>query len=193
MARGRKALPAETHALRGNAGRRKRKTPAEAESETPITKADGVAAPMWLKGFPKAAALWKAEAVPILNQLGFIKPSDHHALARWCYWLAVFIQASTTLKKGTTQRVKTTSGDMMIRRHPATKDRAEAEITLERLERDLGLNPKRRLEITSALAQGAGGRADSPGETAQNEDDAAQPLTPTFDDFLKVAKELGHA
>lgn len=195
MPRGRKGLSPEQEKLRGAASRARR-APAEALSEAPAAPTATLAAPAWLAVDETAAGFWRNEAVPILRQLAFIRATDHHALARWCYWMAQFLAAARTLSvEGTTQTVPTVGGEPMIRRHPATKDRTEAEMALERLEDRLGLNPKRRYEIMANLSNSTARTPIEDAAAAQDgtgEDDQPDGVPPLVD-FLDIARAAGSA
>ena len=77
--------------LRQTSGGKRRRPPVEAVTDLDDDPAaqsmrkagELIAPPRWLTPFGTAMTLWKREAVPIIQQLRFIRPSDHHALARW--------------------------------------------------------------------------------------------------------------
>jgi len=200
MPRGRKRISGKIHQLRGNAGKRAR-PPVEAITDLDddpaaqaIRKAgELIAPPRWLRPFGTAMTLWKREAVPIIQQLRFIRPSDHHALALWCYWLAMFVKAAKALARSTTQKVRTISGVIFVRRHPATRDRYEAERHLQTLEAALGLNPKRRMEISAALAQGIGKPAPDQPTPGQGDNQAPATDALSLGDFWTAAPVQGNA
>ena len=130
----------------GNPSRRK-PAPGPSRKRAP-TIADVEMSPL-LKGaaYRQARTIW-ARIAPDLSRNNMLAPSDVDALARYCIHLEEWSTHTATLRKeGSTQEVKTTSGDVMIRLHPAAKLREIAEKRLLDLEDRFGLNPRHRLAI----------------------------------------------
>lgn len=129
----------------GNPSRRASKSPPVRRRPT----SHEIAVSPLLKGpdLKSARAIWSWLA-PALARSNMLAPTDVDAFARYCIHLDEWSQYTATLRKeGSTQVVKTTSGDEMVRLHPAAKLREIAEKRLLDLEDRFGLNPRHRLAI----------------------------------------------
>lgn len=148
MARGRKALPDEIKALKGNPG--KRKLLLQAPDDAAARK---IATPSYITE-DSQKAIFKRVSEEI-NRLRFIRQTDVDALARWSYYLAKWI--------GLKKRIDAKNADVyyetkskhgkMLRTHPIFASLLQIERVLVSLEDRLGLNPVSRQQIIRGIFQ----------------------------------------
>ncbi len=146
MPRGRKALPDEIKALKGNPGKRRLNLDApDAPGKIEVPK-------YLVQNVEKAVFKRVSEEI---NRLRFIRNTDVDALARWAYYLAKWI--------GLKKRVDAKNADVyyetkskhgkMLRTHPIFASLLQIERVLVSLEDRLGLNPVSRQQIVRGIFQ----------------------------------------
>lgn len=145
MARGRKAVPDEIKALKGNPGKRRLVLPAADEPRAKIEL------PKYITGEIEKT-IFKRVSLE-LNRVRFIRQTDVDALARWAYYLSKWI--------GLKKRVDAKNADVyyeteskhgkMLRTHPIFASLLQIERMLMALEDRLGLNPSSRQTIVRGI------------------------------------------
>jgi len=148
MGRGRRALPDEVKALKGNPDKRRLAldgagTEAVRPKRTKIDPADYLTQEAERVAFSMAVATLPANVV---------RASDVNVMARWATWLNIWVTCKAKLDgKAHWYESKTNHGNF-LREHPLAKRMSQAEMHLIALEDRLGLNPVARQAIIRALA-----------------------------------------
>lgn len=196
---GRRKQPAGLQEAMGNPGRRKAAAPTTSPKRS--AKSVDAAIPYVLKGreFTDARKVWERIA-PELIRSNIMTPTDFEAFGRYCVHVADWAELSKTIKReGRTQTVKTTSGDEMVRMHPAVKARELAEKRMIDLEDRFGLNPRYRMAIMrdmNALPGFGGlfdrqGHDDKPDHTAEPAEPVAPAEIDDDDDIIGFGRSAG--
>lgn len=151
MARGRRALPDEVKALKGNPGKRrlalKSATGDAAKVEAPRVN---LAIPEFLTHEREREIFRKI--VDEYLQRRIARASDLPVYARWASYVHRWIDCKEQLEgKPTWFESKSKHGDL-LRRHPVFKDMLDLERVLQSLEDRLGLNPVARQNIIRGLS-----------------------------------------
>lgn len=146
MPRGRKALPDEIKALKGNPGKRRLNLAPAADN--PSRK---IEQPKYLKG-ENEKQIFKRVAEE-LNRIAFIRASDVDILARWCYYMSKWISLKARIdKKNADVYYETASKHgKMLRTHPLFASMLQLERMMMAQEDRLGLNPSSRQTILRGL------------------------------------------
>lgn len=119
------------------------------------------AAPDWLK-HRVARALW-AKLHADLGAARFLARTDFAALGRYCQYLSEWIAFTRVLEKeGMTYVTSSPHVENMVRPRPEVRFRKECEANLQSLENVLGLNPRFRFALTTALLSQQAGLAPPP-------------------------------
>jgi P27 family predicted phage terminase small subunit len=112
----------------------------------------------------EARDLW-AKLHADLDSARFLARTDHAALARYCTYLADWIKFTKVLEKeGMTYVTSSEHVKDMVRARPEVRFRRECEANLQSLENVLGLNPRFRFALTTALLSQQAGLAPPPAE-----------------------------
>lgn len=152
--RGRKRIPDEVKALKGNPGKRRLvlreaaaepvDEPAEAEIRAPL------AMPEFLTE-PREQEIFRRIMGDQLHRR-IARATDVIAYARWAVYVSQWIACRDELKgKSTYYRVTNAHGES-LRRHPAFKDQLDLERCMQALEDRLGLSPTARQNIIRGLS-----------------------------------------
>jgi P27 family predicted phage terminase small subunit len=89
------------------------------------------------------------DTIPLLAARGLIDALDKHALAMLCVYVGEFVAANEeVLRNGFTTRVKTVSGDYMLRENPAVSIRDTAQKVVLDISKRFGLTPLDRAYLT---------------------------------------------
>ena len=115
----------------------------------PATPGGPLAPPMYINDprLAGAAAVWNEHATR-LETLGMLEGLDRHTFAIFCVNVAEFVQANgDVIAHGYSKRVKTISGDYMLRENPAVSRRAEAVKNILDLSRRFGFTPLDRFAL----------------------------------------------
>lgn len=166
MARGRRPLPDEIKALKGNPGKRRLasldKAKAKPAAKAKPRRSKGKAAPAkppaatqiqvpdFLTGKREKALFMKV--VDDYLQRRVARPPDLTAYARWAHYLDRWIICKETLQGKSTFFKSESKHGALLRRHPLFKDQLDIERVLQSLEDRLGLNPAARQNIIRGLA-----------------------------------------
>ena len=146
MARGRKALPDEIKALKGNPGKRK------LNLQTPeAQEARKIEQPKFLKGETEKAIFKRVSDE--LNRIRFIKHTDIDVLGRWCYYMSKWISLKHRVdaKNADVYYETASKHGTMLRTHPIFASLLQIERMLMALEDRLGLNPSSRQTVMRGL------------------------------------------
>lgn len=141
----------------GHPGKRKTKTEkaiAEAERQAkllalPRAEDAGDAPPAYLcdPRLAPALAVWR-EYAPRLDKLHLLAQLDRHTFALFCVYAGEFVVAcEDVLLKGYSTRVKTVSGDYMLRENPSVSRRDFAAKMILDLSGKFGLTPADRNKL----------------------------------------------
>lgn len=182
MARGRRALPDEIKALKGNPGKRKLVLGQTEERAGPIK------APAYVSSVDEKQIF--ARVADELARVRFIKATDADVLGRWCVYLAKWVSIKKRLQTGKNSNVyyeTESKHGKMLRVHPLFASLFKIEQHLMALEDRIGLNPSSRQAILRGIINApnipAGGMFD----------EAEKPQAPlvTEADRAKAELELG--
>lgn len=162
MTRGRRPEPAALKRAKGNPGRRRIHEP---EADTAAAGGSVLSQPpAWLdtRTRVKTAAAKRISALaldiwqrsyPLAEQLRLIKPTDIDAFARWCRYLAEWIEHTCDLdKRGATYETTSPHVWKMLRLNPSAHLRRQTEQALKDLEDRLGFTPAARMRLYQQLA-----------------------------------------
>lgn len=185
----------------GYPGKRKTKTEkaiTEAERQAkllalPRSDDAAAAAPAYLEDprLAPALAVWR-EYAPRLDKLNLLARLDRHTFALFCVYAGEFVVAcEDVLLKGYSTRVKTVSGDYMLRENPSVSRRDFAAKMVLDLSGKFGLTPADRNKL---LRDGAFqfdsetlfGRALPQAESAAGETSAPAPVAPVNHDAAAI-------
>lgn len=133
-------------AAKGNPG--KRRAPSKPGLILPPQSPRVIDVPAFVISHSAAAAdKWK-ELAPALRRYNLLTEFDRDALGRYCCHMADWVTATKNIKRnGATQKVKTISGDEMIRLNPSIKVRELAERHIEEAVKHFGLAPDVRYSM----------------------------------------------
>lgn len=145
MARGRKPVPDEIKALKGNPGKRKLVIAQADETGAPVKAPSYVTTDDERKIFDRVAVE--------LSRVRFIRQTDADALGRWCVYMAkwVSIKKRLTGKKADVYYETTSKHGTMLRAHPLFASMLKIESHLMALEDRIGLNPSARQAILRGI------------------------------------------
>lgn len=147
MARGRRALPDEIKALKGNPGKRRLMLDAPAaDADTGPVKAPPYVSTVLEKEIFKRVSTQ-------LSTIRFIKTTDADALARWAVWLAKWVDIKRRLqgKKIDVYYETKSKHGKMLRAHPLYASMIQIDKQLMALEDRIGLNPTSRQAILRGI------------------------------------------
>lgn len=180
MPRGRRALPAAVHALRGNPGKRKlKKDPAPLPSTGEPQTIEGSVVELRVPPPPQelnAAARehWKRLA-PILLKRGLLRDTDLDSLATLCRLEA---EDAALAKIATNPKKRYYKHNGVWRRHPAVADRQKITKDLRDMRDRFGLSPQARARVP----MGGADQPPLPGfdkpQPQPTKNDAASPASP---------------
>lgn len=148
---GRRQLPPDQRAARGQVAKRKSKAQREAEARS-AAAAELAALPVGTKVEPPerlrdekylgALGVWR-ELGPELERTNRLQPVHRLTFAMFCIYIAEWWAACDDLaKNGRSQTVPTVSGGMMERDRPAVRWRAEAYAAAQEAAKHFGLTPR---------------------------------------------------
>jgi phage terminase small subunit len=151
MPRGRKPIPDEIKAAKGNPGKRRLMLQsggtAGSEAAEEISK---LKAPAFLAS-PLEKSIFAAVADELL-QRRFVRATELNGLARWCSYMAQWIRAKTELDRKKKSYYDTKSPHVtMLRVHPAFMVMMRLETAMIALEDRYGLNTAARQQILYAM------------------------------------------
>ncbi len=161
MPRGPRPEPAAIKRAKGNPGRRPIAEPEKPEAAVVVGK---LKPPAWLD---TAATVKNARArrltaltleiwnrtAALVDQLRLIQGTDVDAFARWCRYMAEWIEYTRDLdRNGATYETSSPHVEKMVRLNPAAHLRRTAELALKELEDRLGFTPSARLRLYQQLA-----------------------------------------
>jgi P27 family predicted phage terminase small subunit len=151
MSRGRRALPDEVKALKGNPGKRrlalKSATGDVAKADTPRL---ALAVPDFLSHEREREIFRKV--IDEYLQRRIARAPDLTAYARWATYVHRWISSKEQLETQPTYFTSTSRHGEQLRRHPVFKDMLDLERVLQSLEDRLGLNPVARQNIIRGLS-----------------------------------------
>lgn len=177
--RGRRPLPDEVKALKGNPGKRKLaldQARGDAKPTAQLPTPFRAEPPDYLTQDGERSAFREVlDALP----LNVARKSDLHAIARWSIWLNIFVDAKKRLDGRAHWYESTSKHGTFLREHPISKRMHQAEAHLISLEDRLGLNIVARNNIVHRLFQMPGPPPNLFGPDKPEPDDA-EPL-PTGD------------
>lgn len=146
MPRGRRALPDEIKALKGNPGKRKLVLNQAEEKAGPIK------APDYVSGVDEKKIF--ARVSDELSRVRFVKATDADALGRWCVYMAKWVAIKKRLalsKKNDVYYETASKHGKMLRVHPLFASLFKIEQHLMALEDRIGLNPTSRQSILRGI------------------------------------------
>jgi P27 family predicted phage terminase small subunit len=144
--RGRRPLPAEVKAIKGNPGKRRL---ALGHSGKLSAKPIKVKAPEWLNDAERKIF---TEVVDNYLPRGTVRTVDAGAIGRYVVYFSRWLQCKQWLEGRLTWTKSKSKDGEMLRRHPAAKDLFDYEDKLLKLEDRIGLNPAARQSILRGLA-----------------------------------------
>jgi phage terminase small subunit len=149
--RGRRALPPEIKALKGNPGKRRLAlNKAGKRAVAAVVARPQIAPPEFLTQDGEIKAFrWVYETLPA----NLARASDVMSVARWASWLNVWISCKTTLDGKAFWYESQSNHGKLMREHPISKKMDRAEGHLIALEDRLGLNIVARNNIVHRLFQ----------------------------------------
>lgn len=177
MPRGRRPLPDEIKALRGNPGKRKLAQDQDASGKKPPPKK-----PILIE--PPAFLTDEREKQIFLRVVKDFMPrnvahsSDLTAYGRWAAYVHRWIHCKEQLDGKETYYISESKWGVLRRRHPFFKDMLDLERVLQTLEDRLGLNPIARQNLIrglAALPAPLGGLFDDPPPEDAGEQDGTAP------------------
>jgi P27 family predicted phage terminase small subunit len=146
MPRGRRALPDEVKALKGNPGKRRLVLAEQTESEAgPIKAPSYITTTMEREIFRRVSMH--------LSSVRFIKATDSDALGRWSVWMAKWVDIKKRLsaKKADVYYETKSKHGKMLRAHPLYASMIQIDKQLMAHEDRIGLNPTSRQAILRGL------------------------------------------
>lgn len=152
MARGRRSIPDEIKALKGNPGKRKLALDKIGKRERGAARPQQFIAdaPDYLTQDGERQAFRMAlESLPG----NVARRSDTHAIARWATWLNIWVSAKLKLDGKAHWYESESKHGKFLREHPISKRMHQAETHLVSLEDRLGLNIVARNNIVHRLFQ----------------------------------------
>lgn len=146
MARGRKALPDEIKALKGNPG--KRRLNLDQTNESVAVK---LAMPAFLTSKLEREIFKRAS--DLLGRVNFVRQTDVDGLARWCWYLSKWIgfKKQVDAKKAAVYYETKSKHGKMLRTHPIFASLLQIERVMLTHEDRLGLNPASRQTIMRGI------------------------------------------
>lgn len=145
MARGRRALPDEVKALKGNPGKRRLILEQVDNDAGPVKAPSYITTVMEREIFKRVSAQ--------LSSVRFIKATDSDALARWAVWMAKWVDIKKRLsaKRADVYYETKSKHGKMLRAHPLYASMIQIDKQLMALEDRIGLNPTSRQAILRGL------------------------------------------
>jgi len=145
MARGRKPLPDEIKALKGNPGKRRLALTA---ADEPVSR---ISAPTFVSTVDEKRIF--SRAATELARIRFVKTTDADVLGRWAVYLAKWVSVKKRLggKKADVYYETESRHGKMLRVHPLFASLFKIEQHLMALEDRIGLNPSARQSILRGL------------------------------------------
>lgn len=145
MPRGRRALPDEIKALKGNPGKRRLVLDQGEADAGPVKAPSYITTVMEREIFKRVSAQ--------LSSVRFIKTTDADALARWAVWMAKWVDIKKRLsaKKADVYYETASKHGKMLRAHPLYASMIQIDKQLMALEDRIGLNPTSRQSILRGL------------------------------------------
>ena len=145
MPRGRRALPDEVKALKGNPGKRR----------LILDQGDGDGGPVKAPSYVTTVMereIFKRVSTQ-LSSVRFIKATDSDALARWAVWMAKWVDIKKRLsaKRADVYYETKSKHGKMLRAHPLYASMIQIDKQLMALEDRIGLNPTSRQAILRGL------------------------------------------
>lgn len=138
----------------------------------------------------RALEVWR-RAYPLAEQLQLIRPTDIDAFARWCRYLAEWIEYTCEMdKRGGTYETSSPHVGLMIRLNPAAHLRRQAEQALKDLEDRLGFTPAARMRLFQQLAAQQGSLPLEP-RRSPNAAPSATPEAPAVEPVAEWQSPLG--
>jgi phage terminase small subunit len=154
MARGRRAVPDEVKAMRGNPGKRRLALEARDrkrdEPRLAVLPAEQVTVPEFLTGERERVIFGRVVGDYLQRRIA--RRPDLTAYARWAHYLDRWIGCKEALEGKPTFFKSESRHGTLLRRHPLWKDQLDIERVLQSLEDRLGLNPVARQNIMRGLA-----------------------------------------
>ncbi|RYE43620.1 MAG: P27 family phage terminase small subunit [Hyphomicrobiales bacterium] len=149
---GRKPMSPELKEARGNPGKR----PVQKKSPTPVMKRVALVRPAWLTD-KFAKAVWDQ----LQGSLHFLRQSDVNVFARYCVYLANWVDANKKIEAtgGAVYETSSAHVEGMLRINPWFSVRSRLEDDLVKIEEKVGLTPLDRQKIIVSMASAAGGRS----------------------------------
>lgn len=130
----------EMNAAKGNPSKRRR--PSKLPVDLPSSPPGVTDVPTFVTNHSASACDKWQELAPALRRYNLFTEFDRDALGRYCCHMADWVVATKKIRlQGVTQKVKTVSGDEMIRLNPAIKVRELAERHIEEAVKHFGLAP----------------------------------------------------
>lgn len=173
MPRGRRAVPDEIKALKGNPGKRRLVLQSAEADAGPVKAPSYVSTVMEREIFKRVSAQ--------LSSVRFIKATDADALARWAVWMAKWVDIKRRLsaKKADVYYETKSKHGKMLRAHPLYASMIQIDKQLMALEDRIGLNPTSRQAILRGLINAPslpaadlfGGEVAKPQAPSMTEDD----------------------
>lgn len=151
MPRGRRRIPDEVKALKGNPGKRKLVLEGVGKVEMrPAAKIPALVIPEFLTQ-DREREIFKRIVEDYL-QRRVARPVDFTAYARWASYIHRWVSCKESLDGKATYFRSESKWGQLLRRHPLFKDMLDLERVLQSLEDRLGLNPIARQNIIRGLA-----------------------------------------
>jgi len=174
MARGRKALPDEIKALKGNPGKRRLNLDQTNESvAVKLAMPDFLTTKLEREIFKRASEL--------LGRVNFVRQTDVNCLGRYCWYLAQWYKFSKEIKakKAAVYYETASKHGKMLRTHPIFASLLQIERVILTHEDRLGLNPASRQTIMRGIFSSVTDPSlfDKPGETPAATDAAPKPAS----------------
>jgi P27 family predicted phage terminase small subunit len=160
---GRPKLPPNERKLRGDAGKRTRKTKAKSEPQAEAPRRAAPDPPPWLTD-PVALGEWRRLA-PELMAMRVLTELDVNDLAQYCLWFGVMLQAQADVAKHGITTTSTSKHGELKRKNPALAALKDASKEMKALADQLGLGPLARFKLGSAAANN-GQQLELPGFSA---------------------------
>ncbi len=179
---------AQEEALAGNPSRRALPAPNDtAEPQKLPEPLDFVPSPPeWLAGTTGAIGSMAVDAwntlAPLLVDARQLRDGDQISLARYCRYVAEWVELSNEIDINGLTIVNTTKFGETTIENPAFRARARNETAIAALEKELGLSPRARVEVQSRLMRHQASLPTLPGKNAAPQSGAVGFLNNDGDD-----------